>query len=155
MTSPVEILFVYNNEAHVRILREAFAAPDSVEHHLSVASTGAEALDMLFKKPPYEAAPRPDLILMDLDLPVVSGFDLLSTVRATPELRAVPVVILTREPRAEDVDECYVRGANGVVLRPVRLRELVETMRRVLDYWGRVSALPRREGRSGVSGGHA
>ena len=96
-----EILFVDDSVAHVRIAREALAAGGAVPHRLTVADTGADALDRLFRRPPYEAAARPDLILLDLDLPAVTGLDVLRAVKAEPSLRRVPVVVVTRSPRPE------------------------------------------------------
>jgi CheY-like chemotaxis protein len=139
---PIEVLFVDGNEAHARIMREALAVPGVVEHTLRVASSGSEAIDRLFNNAPFEAAPLPDLVLMDLYLPGTPGLDVLKAVKSDPTLRRIPVVMLTRSPRAGDLVECYARGANSVVSRPIPLEELAATMRAVLEYWARTNALP-------------
>ncbi len=144
--SPVEILFVDDSVAHVRIAREALAADGVPPHRLTVAATGREALDRLARRPPYENAERPDVVLLDLDLPVVSGLDVLTAVKTSADLKAIPVVVLVRSPRGEDVEECYERGANSVVEYPIPLEDLAETVRRVVLYWGRLNL---REWRGG------
>ena len=147
MTRPWEILFADDSVAHARIAREALDAPGVVALRFSVAATGAEALDRMFLEPPFEAGPRPDLVLLDLDLPVVSGLDVLAAVKRDERTRAVPVVVLTRAPRDEDLAACYALGANSVVTCPVPLEELAETFRRVVEYWARVNLILRAEGR--------
>ena len=144
MAKPWDILFADDSVAHVQIAREALATSDVVAHRLSVAWTGADALDRIFRRPPYEAARRPDLLLLDLDLPVVSGLDVLRTVKEDPKARAIPVVVLTRAPRPEDLAACYALGANSVVDYPIPLEDLAETFRRVVAYWASVNSLPRR-----------
>ncbi len=142
MTRPWEILFADDSLAHARIAREALAPPGVVSHRLAVAATGAEALGRVMLEPPYEAARRPDLVLLDLDLPVVSGLDVLAAVKGDARSRAVPVVVLTRTPSRDDLQACYALGANGVVACPIPLEELAETYRRVVAYWTSVNVPP-------------
>ena len=144
---PVEILFVDDSVAHARIAREALSGADVPPHRLTVVATGREALDRILGRPPFEAAPRPDLVLLDLYLPVLSGFDVLAAVKSDAVLRSLPVVVLTRAPGEEELAACYARGANSVVEYPVPLEELAETFRRVVDYWARVNRLPRESER--------
>jgi chemotaxis family two-component system response regulator Rcp1 len=143
---PVEILFVDDSVAHVRIAREALAVEGVPPYHLTVASTGKEALDRLVRRPPFENTERPDVVLLDLDLPVISGLDVLTAVKTSHDLRSIPVVVLVRSPRREDVEECYERGANSVVEYPIPLEQLAETVRRVVLYWGRLNLRERRDG---------
>lgn len=147
MARPWDILFADDSVAHVQIAREALADSDVVAHRLSVAWTGADALDRIFRRPPYEAERRPDLLLLDLDLPIVSGLDVLAAVKADPKARAIPVVVLTRAPRPEDLAACYSLGANSVVDYPIPLEALAETFRRVVTYWASLNSLPRRRER--------
>jgi CheY-like chemotaxis protein len=146
MARPWNILFADDSVAHVQIAREALAGPDVAEHRLEVASTGADALDRVFRRPPYEAARRLDLLLLDLDLPIVSGLDVLAAVKADPASRAIPVVVLTRAPRPEDLAACYALGANSVVDYPIPLADLAETFRRVVVYWTGLNSLARSAG---------
>jgi two-component system, chemotaxis family, response regulator Rcp1 len=143
MARPAEILFADDSVAHARIAREALAADGVAAHRLTVAATGAEALDRLFRRASYEAAARPDLVLLDLDLPVVTGLDVLAAAKRDERTRVVPIVVLTRTPRPEDLAACYALGANSVVEYPIPLEELAETFRRVVAYWARLNTLPR------------
>jgi CheY-like chemotaxis protein len=147
MARPWEVLYADDSVAHTQIAREAFLAPGLAPHRLALAVTGAEALDRIFLRPPHEAARRPDLLLLDLDLPVVSGLDVLAAVKADPATRSIPIVVLTRAPRAEDLAACYALGANSVVDYPVPLEALAETFRRVFDYWTAVNVLDSEAGR--------
>jgi CheY-like chemotaxis protein len=136
----VEILFVDYNEARARILREALVGSGTTEHRVRVARTGVEALELLAGELSRQGALRPDLILLSPDLPVVSGLDVLGAVKADPDLRSIPVVILTLPLRRKDLAECYARGANSVVIRPVPLDALAETLRETVRYWTRINA---------------
>ena len=147
MTRPWEILFADDSVAHARIAREALEAPGVVAHRFSVAATGAEALDRMFCDPPFEPGPCPDLLLLDLDLPIVTGLDVLAAVKGDERTRAVPVVVLTRAPRDEDLARCYALGANSVVTLPVPLEQLAEAFRRVVAYWTQVNLILRAEDR--------
>ena len=147
MARPWNILFADDSVAHVQIAREALSRPGVVDHRLAVAATGADALDRIFRRPPYEATRRPDLLLLDLDLPVVSGLDVLAAMKADPDARAIPVVVLTRAPSPEDLAACYARGANSVVDYPIPLEDLAETFRSVVGYWTGLNALARGAGR--------
>jgi CheY-like chemotaxis protein len=147
MARPWHILFADDSVAHARIAREALAAPGVASHRLSVAATGAEALDRIFLRPPFEAAQRPDLLLLDLDLPLVSGLDVLAAVKRDERACAMPVVVLTRAPRTEELAACYALGANSVVECPIPLEELAETFRRVVAYWAEVNLLPSEDAR--------
>ena len=137
------ILFVDDNEGQAHIVRDALAEGELPAHRLRVATTGREALDRAFRRAPFEAEPRPDLVLLDLDLPVVSGLDVLSALKESPELRAVPVVVFTSAGRAGSIAECYERGANSVVVRPIPLDELGDVLRAVVVYWSTVDASSR------------
>jgi chemotaxis family two-component system response regulator Rcp1 len=146
MARPIEILYADDSVAHARIAREALAAPGVVAHRLTVAETGDAALARVLGLAPFESARRPDLVLLDLDLPVVTGLDVLAALKRDARARAVPVVVLTRAPSAEDLAACYALGANSVVGLPVPLEALAETFRRVVDYWARVSLSPGEAG---------
>jgi two-component system response regulator len=141
-----EILFADDSIAHARIAREALAELDVVPHRLTVANTGAAALDRLFLRPPFETARQPDLVLLDLDLPVVTGLDVLAAVKSDERTRSVPVVVMTRAPRPEDLAACFALGANSVVEFPVRLEDLAATIRAVVDYWARTNVMPGARG---------
>ena len=136
MAPPVEILFVDYNEARARILREALLVPGVAEHRVRVARTGAEALELLVGG----GVRRPDLVLLTPDLPAVSGLSVLGRIKTDPGLCSIPVVILTRPLGRAEMAECYARGANSVVIRPVPLDALADTLRETVRYWTRINA---------------
>jgi CheY-like chemotaxis protein len=135
-----EILLVDDSTAHVDIVREALGGLAD-PRRLSVASNGDMALNRLFRRPPYEVAVRPALILLDFDLPGVHGLDVLTAIKSDAELRSIPVVLLIGRARAADVAACYTRGANSVVECPVDLDQFVATLRRVYLYWTETNVL--------------
>ena len=99
---PIEILLVEDNPGDVRLTREALNE-GHVRNNLTVAKDGAEALAMARRQPPYDVAPRPDLVLLDLNLPKLDGRQVLAEMKADPELRRIPVVVLTTSKAEEDV----------------------------------------------------
>jgi CheY-like chemotaxis protein len=110
-----------------------------------VVEDGAEALDFIYHRGKYnngQNAPRPGLILLDVRLPRVDGFDVLKQLKSDPEHRSIPVVMLTTSSRDEEVARGYAEGANSYVTKPVRFDEFADKIRNVGLYWGLVSSLP-------------
>jgi CheY-like chemotaxis protein len=110
-----------------------------------VVEDGAEALDFIYHRGRYingQDAPRPGLILLDVRLPRVDGFDVLKRLKSDPEHRSIPVVMLTTSSRDEEVARGYAEGANSYVTKPVRFDEFADKIRNVGLYWGLVSSLP-------------
>jgi two-component system, chemotaxis family, response regulator Rcp1 len=129
---PVEILLVEDHPGDVRLTREALQ-DSKVWNRLRVATTGFEALAILRRQPGYEAAPRPDLILLDLHLPGLSGVEVLDAVREDPELSSIPVVVVTAS-RA-DRERVLRLGANAYITKPVDVRQLAQVVGAVADLW--------------------
>lgn len=109
---------------------------------------GDEALDYLLRRGRFAgrgAAPRPSLVLLDLNLPGIDGRELLGELKSHPELRAIPVVVLTTSDDPQDVDACYLAGASGYVQKPVLHEDLVGALRRLEDFWFGTVELPTPE----------
>jgi CheY-like chemotaxis protein len=107
---------------------------------------GDDALDFLYRRGPYAApgsAPRPGVILLDLNLPGTDGRDVLAEVKADAGLRAIPVIVLTTSCDERDVTGCYLAGANSYVQKPVSLERFCQAVQRLKDYWFDVVILPR------------
>ncbi|MCD9624825.1 response regulator [Rhabdothermincola salaria] len=140
---PVEILLVEDSPGDVNLtihsLRRARFA-----NNLSVVEDGAQAMAFLRGEPPYESAPRPDLILLDLNLPVMSGREVLAEVKGDPELSTIPVVVLTTSSAEADILSSYQLHANSFVTKPVRFEEFVEAIRSIEDFWLAIVRLPPR-----------
>jgi CheY-like chemotaxis protein len=138
--TPTRLLLVEDNPDDIEILSRALAQTD-LQHQLFVARDGYEALEFLFYKGTYEKAshPRPDLILLDLNLPRVSGFDVLKIVRKSVEYRAVPVIILSSSISRDDIALGYRLGANTYIQKQANL---VQAMKVLGEYWGIFAKLP-------------
>ena len=141
MIKPIEILMVEDNPVDVLVTREALKQ-GRIINNLSVAEDGEEALDFLFRTGQFSAAPRPDLILLDLNLPKKDGREILTELKNNPDLRSIPVVILTTSQAEEDVLRSYDCGANCFIVKPVDLEQFTSTIRSIEDFWFSIVKLP-------------
>ena len=142
MSDPIEILLVEDNPGDVELTREALH--DSKVHmHLSVASDGVEALAFLRREGRYGDVPRPDLILLDLNLPKKDGRTVLAEVKAEPSLRNIPIVILTSSQAEQDIVRAYDLHANCYVTKPVDFDQFISIVRSIEQFWFTVVKLPR------------
>jgi CheY-like chemotaxis protein len=140
---PIDILLVEDDPGDVLMTREAF------EHHkirnaLHVVSDGVEALRFLRREDPFREAPRPGLILLDLNLPRKDGREVLGEIKQDPRLRTIPVVVLTTSEAEEDILRSYDLHANAYVTKPVDFEKFVEVVRKIDDFWVTVVQLPHR-----------
>jgi CheY-like chemotaxis protein len=142
--NPFEILLVEDNPGDVRLTRETLKE-GKIHTHLSVAGDGEEALAFLRRQGPHEAAVRPDLILLDLNLPRKSGREVLAEIKADEHLRRIPVVVLTSSQAERDIAESYDLCANCYVTKPVDLDQFIKVVRSIEDFWLTVVKLPREE----------
>ena len=137
----IEILLVEDNPGDVRLTQEALR-DGKVHNHLNVASDGVEALAYLRKQGRYTSATRPDLILLDLNLPKKDGRAVLAEIKADESLRRIPVVILTTSQAEEDILKTYNLHANCFVTKPVDLDQFIKVVRSIEDFWLTVVKLP-------------
>ena len=138
---PIEILLVEDNLADVRLAQEALKeirAP----HHLTVARDGVAAEALLAEPAPNAEPARPDLILLDLNLPRKDGRELLETIKANPRLRRIPVIVLTTSCADDDVVAAYDLNANAFVRKPMSIDSFVELIRAIDAFWLRSTVLP-------------
>ena len=138
---PIEILLVEDNPGDVRLTQEALGEA-KVRNNLAVARDGVEALSYLRREPPYEGASRPDLVLLDLNLPRKDGREVLAEIKADPELRRLPVVVLTTSSAEKDVLESYNLYANCYITMPVDLDQFVSIVTSIEDFWLTIVKLP-------------
>ena len=139
--APVEILLVEDNPADVRLTQEALKE-GKVFNNLHWAKDGVEALDFLKQRGRYESSPRPDIILLDLNLPKKDGRQVLSEIKQDPSLRAIPVVILTTSQAEEDVLRSYDLHANCYVTKPVDLEKFILVVKSIDMFWLTIVTLP-------------
>jgi CheY-like chemotaxis protein len=107
------------------------------------AADGDQALDFLHRRAEYADAPRPGIVLLDLNLPGTDGRDVLTAVKQDPDLKTIPVVILTTSSDLKDVEKCYLAGANSYLKKPVNLEAFMQSIQRLVDYWCDVVTLHR------------
>ena len=138
---PIEILLVEDNPGDVRLTVEALKDA-KVINHLSVAKDGVEALSLLRRQGSYAHAPRPDLILLDLNLPLKDGREVLAEIKTDDELKRIPVVILTTSKSEEDILKTYNLHANCYITKPVDLEQFVTVVKSIEDFWFTVVKLP-------------
>jgi len=136
-TTPIEILLVEDNPADVRLTQEALRE-GKVKNNLSVARDGEEALAFLRR---YDA-PRPDLILLDLNLPRRDGREVLKEIKDDPQLRMIPVVVLTTSAAESDILKSYSLHANCYITKPVDLDQFITVVKSIDDFWLTIVRLP-------------
>lgn len=143
VAAPIEILLVEDDPGDVLMTKEALADA-KMANKLHVVSNGEEALAFLFQEGDYVSAPRPGLILLDLNLPRVDGREVLAQVKADKVLRRIPVVVLTTSEAEEDILRSYDLHANAYVTKPVDFEAFAKVVRQVDDFYFNVVRLPPR-----------
>ena len=139
------ILLVEDDIADQALVRRA-VSNSGLEVDLRVVSEGESALDYLQRLGEYAdaaSAPRPDLVLLDLNLPRIDGREVLKQVRARPELRSIPIVVLSTSDHPRDVEQAYALGANSYVTKPAEMADYVRFLRRIAEYWFELVQLPK------------
>jgi len=140
---PVEILLVEDNPGDVKLTIEALR-DGKVHNHLNVAPDGVEALAFLRREGKYAAAPTPDLILLDLNLPKVDGREVLAEVKADDNLKHIPVVVLTTSQADQDIIRSYDLHANCYVTKPVDLDQFITVVHSIETFWFTIVTLPEK-----------
>lgn len=139
--NPIEILLVEDNPGDVRLTREAFKE-GKVRNNLHVAIDGVEAMAFLHREGKYSDAPRPDLILLDLNLPKKDGREVLAEIKADDELKRIPVVVLTTSQAEEDILKTYNLHCNCYITKPLDFAQFIKIIRSIEDFWLNVVKLP-------------
>jgi CheY-like chemotaxis protein len=138
----IDILLVEDDPGDELITREAFEH-NKVKNRLHVAHDGEEGLNYLYQRGTYQHAPRPDLILLDLNLPKYDGRQLLEKIKSDPELCRIPVVVLTTSSAEEDILRSYKLHANAYVTKPVDLDQFMNAVRQIDEFFLQVVRLPQ------------
>jgi len=138
---PIEILLVEDNPGDVDLAREALEN-SKIRNTLSVVGDGEEALAFLRRRGKYAAAPRPDLILLDLNLPKKSGREVLAEIKSDDYFKRIPVVVLTVSKDEEDIMASYNLHANCFITKPIDLHQFLRVVRAIEDFWLTIVKLP-------------
>ena len=138
---PIEILYIEDDPGDVALTKEVLMQV-KVRVNLSITNDGISALKFLKKEGEYKEAPRPDLILLDLNLPGMDGREVLSEIKKDDSLKFIPVVVLTTSDADEDIVKTYTLGASCYVTKPVGLKEFSEMVKRIENFWFTIVKYP-------------
>jgi CheY-like chemotaxis protein len=144
IVKPIEILLIEDNPGDVRLIEETFKEY-KVKNNLHIAYDGMEAINFLKKKGDYADVPRPDLILLDLNLPKKDGREVLDDIKKDNNLKSIPIVILTTSREEEDILRSYNLHANCYITKPVDLDQFIKVVKSVEDFWLSIVELPWKE----------
>jgi CheY-like chemotaxis protein len=138
----VEILLIEDNPGDARLTQEALK-DGKVRNILHIVYDGEEATDFLFKRNQYKNASRPDLIILDLNLPKKNGQEVLAEIKADDSLKSIPVIILTISKQEQDIIRSYNLHANCFLIKPIDLNQFFEVIKSIEDFWLTLVKLPR------------
>ena len=141
---PGDVLLVEDNPSDVYLTQVAFRR-SRTESEIHVVEDGIQAMAFLRQELPYTKAPRPDLVLLDLNLPRKDGYKVLTEMKADPDLRRIPVIVLTTSTAEADIDRCYESHANCYIAKPVDFDEFERVIQEIESFWFQCATLPRRD----------
>ena len=147
MARQIDILLVEDNPGDVDLTLEALA-DSKLSNRMHVVEDGEKAMAFLRGEAPFDAHVRPDLVLLDLNLPRKDGREVLAEMKADPKLKSIPVVVLTSSAAETDVLKSYDLGANCYVTKPINLERFLEVVRCIHDFWLSIVVLPSNEKKS-------
>jgi CheY-like chemotaxis protein len=145
MDRPINILLVEDNPGDVRLTQEAFK-DGRIRNTLYVVNDGIEAMDFLYQRGKYHDSPRPDLILLDLNMPKKNGREVLAEVKGDEKLKSIPVIILTTSDAETDIIKSYNLYANCYITKPIDLDKFMFIVRQIEVFWLTIVSLPTRQG---------
>jgi two-component system, chemotaxis family, response regulator Rcp1 len=146
MGSPSDrpLILVIEADLHQAQQIAATLNQDSVQYEIQLISDGIQALDFLHGRGEYSTAPRPALILLDLNLPQKDGREILAEIKGHPTLKRIPIVVLTTSTSPEDIFETYRQQGNCYIIKPGEIEQLTQTIQRIREFWLSIATLPLR-----------
>ena len=141
---PIEILLIEDNEGDILLTAKAFEEA-KINNELRVCRNGQEGLDYLFRRGKYVDAILPDIILLDLNMPGISGQEVLEKIKNTEVINTIPVVILTTSESEKDIQESYQLHANSYIKKPVNFEQFVHIVKQIQSYWFTIVKFPTRD----------
>lgn len=138
---PVHILLVEDNEGDILLTMDAFEE-SKIKTNISVARNGSEALDYLFQRNQYIDMPKPDLILLDINIPIFSGHEVLKQIKEDAVLKKIPVIMLTTSSNKKDINLAYENHANSYVTKPIDMNDFIKAVLKIEEFWFQLSKLP-------------
>lgn len=137
----LQVLLVEDNEGDVRLIKEAFSE-SKIDKHFSVAKDGEDALNYLYARGKYTERIKPDIILLDINLPKKNGFEVLENIKNDPELKKIPVIMLSSSSSEDHILKSYDLNANCYVTKPVDFDEYTLAVKTIEDFWFQMAKLP-------------
>lgn len=138
----VHILLVEDNEGDIVLTLDAFEE-SKIRTKISVVKNGADALDFVFNKGNYIDVDRPDLILLDINLPVYNGHEVLKKIKDDPSLKMIPVIILTTSSSQKDIKKAYENYSNSYVTKPIDMDDFLKAILKIEEFWLQLSKLAK------------
>ena len=135
MSAIMNVLLVEDNPAEADLMLEVLQDCQGGNTHTRVASSGEQAMDILCQRTGFEDSIRPNIILLDINLPTMNGKQVLAQVKSNPDLLSIPILMLTSSQAKEDINECYSLHANAYMVKPVDYESLVKLMDNLEAYW--------------------
>jgi len=136
------ILLVEDNEGDIMLTKDAFEE-SKVKTEISVAKNGKEALDFLYQRGEFVNAKRPDLVLLDINIPIYNGHEVLQQIKADPDLKKIPVIMLTTSSNQNDIDKAYEGHCNSYVQKPLNIDEFLSAILKIEEFWLHLTTLAK------------
>ncbi|ASV28979.1 response regulator [Maribacter cobaltidurans] len=136
------ILLVEDNEGDILLTREAFDE-SKVIIDINVARNGQEALDYLYKRGEYTEVKKPDLILLDINIPVFNGHEVLKKIKGDPILKKIPVIMLTTSSNEKDIEKAYENHTNSYVRKPLNMEDFLKVILKIEEFWLQINTLTK------------
>ncbi|WP_179007972.1 response regulator [Winogradskyella forsetii] len=136
------ILLVEDNEGDILLTREAFEE-SRVKTVINVARNGQEALDYLFKRGDFTEAKKPDLILLDINIPIFDGHEVLNKIKSDPVLKKIPVIVLTTSSNEKDIEKAYANHTNSYVRKPLNMEDFLKAILKIEEFWLQITTLTK------------
>jgi CheY-like chemotaxis protein len=142
LSNPIKVLLVEDHPADIALTKRALSQLGTpTELHITL--DGRDAMNFLSKHGRYASAPRPDIILLDLNMPRMGGIEVLQEIHTLPDLRSIPIIVLTTSAAPADVLSAYTYCANGYLVKPVKFAEFLALLQTFESYWLRTSLIPK------------
>lgn len=140
--TPAHILLVEDNEGDILLTLEAFEE-SKFQTKVSIARNGKEALDFLYKRGDFTDAQKPDLILLDINIPIFSGHEVLSEIKQDDDLKKIPVIVLTTSSNQKDIDKAYSFHCNSYIQKPLEMEEFIKAVVQIEEFWLQLTTLSK------------
>lgn len=139
---PAHILLVEDNEGDILLTLDAFEE-STFQSKISVARNGQEALDFLKKQGEFSDAKKPDLILLDINIPIFSGHEVLEEIKQDKKLKKIPVIMLTTSSNQKDIEKAYANYCNSYIIKPLKMEEFMQAVQKIEEFWLQICTLAK------------